>query len=96
MKKVLSLVVVIIMISTICSCANNKKYITITEPDEIYEYEKYKFDVQPGDILELLEIRSCRDGIEICWKVRKMETGEVGYVKGERMKTIHKIYIIEE
>lgn len=96
MKKMLSLMVVTIMISTICSCASSKKYITITEPDEIYEYEKYKFDVQPGDILELLEIRTCRDGIEICWKVRKMETGEVGYAKAERMKSIHEIYIIKE
>ena len=96
MKKVLSIIVVTIMISTICSCVTSKKYITITEPDEIYEYEKYKFDVQPGDILEILEIRTSRDGIEISWKVRKMETGEVGYIEAERMKTTHEIYIIEE
>ena len=96
MKKVLSAVVATIMVVMICSCATSKKYITITEPDEIYEYEKYKFDVQPGDILEILEIRTCRNGIEICWKVKKMETGEVGEVKAERMKTMHEVYIIEE
>ncbi len=96
MKKVLSVIVITIMVAMICSCTNSKKYIKITEPDEIYEYEKYKFDVQPDDILVILEIRTCQDGIEICWKVRKMETGEVGTVRAEGMKERHEIYIIEE
>ncbi len=96
MKKILSVIVVTIMVLMICSCTNSKKYITIMEPDEIYEYEKYKFDVQPGDILEILEIRTSRDGIEICWKVRNMETGEVGTVRAERMKERHEIHIIEK
>jgi len=92
MKKILSAIVATIMISTICSCATNQRFIKITEPDEVQEYEQYQFDVQPDDILEILEIRTCQDGIEICWKVRKMETGEVGTVRAEGMK----VYIIEK
>lgn len=88
---------VTIMLATIYSCATtSKRYITIKEPDVIYEYGKGKFEVMPSDTLEVLEIKVCRGGTGICWKVKKIETGEVGYVNAGRMNERHEVYTVEK
>jgi hypothetical protein len=77
------------------STRTSKRYITIKEPDVVYEYGQSKFEVHPNDKLEILESKTCRSGTGICWKVKKVETGEVGYVEAERMKERHEVYTRE-
>ena len=78
------------------SCAASKRYIAIKEPDVIYEYGKGKFEVYPDDILEIIDIKAYRGGTGICWKVKKLETGEYGYVSAKRMNERHEVYTREK
>ena len=96
MKRILFVMMVTIMLAMLFSCATNKRFIKIKEPDVVYEYGKGKFEVWPNDTLEIREIKTCRGGTGISWKVKKMETGEVGYVKAERMKERHEVYTKEK
>jgi hypothetical protein len=84
-----------VILSAFLSCATSKRYITIKEPDVIYEYGKGKFEVYPNDTLEILEIKTCRGGTGICWKVKKLETEEYGYVSAKRMNERHEVYTKE-
>ena len=96
MKKVLLIVTAMIILAMISSCATSKKFITIKEPDIIYERGEEKFEVIPNDTLEIIETKTCRDGIGICWKVKKIGTGEVGYVKADWMNEKHEVYTKEK
>lgn len=67
-------------------------YIEILENDTIWEFGKAKFEVKPGDRLEIQKEKICRGGKGICYKVKNLKTDEIGYVFAERMKERHKIY----
>lgn len=95
MKKLLFLITATIILAMISSCAASKNFIIIKEPDVVYQSGKEKFDVNPDDILEILEIRPYPDRIEIYWKVKRVRTGETGYVEAERMNKWHEVYIEE-
>jgi hypothetical protein len=69
-----------------------RTFIEIKEPDRVYEFGELKYEVSPGDILELMDTKTCRSGSGICWKVRNIKTGELGYVFAERMKKRHHVY----
>lgn len=96
MKKVIYVVMLTLMLSMLCSCTTSKRFVKIKEADVVYEYGKGKFEVWPNDTLEILEIKTCRGGTGICWKVKKIETGEVGYVNAERMQERHEVYTVEK
>ena len=66
MKKVLFIVTAMIILAMISSCATSKRFITIKEPDIIYERGEEKFEVIPNDTLEIIETKTCRDGTGIC------------------------------
>ena len=70
----------------------NKTFIEIKETEQVWEFGKLKYEVSPGDILEVIETKTCRSGSGTCWKVRNIKTGEVGYVFTERMKKRHHVY----
>jgi hypothetical protein len=70
----------------------NKTFIEIKEPDQVREFGEPKYDVSPGDILEVIQTKTCRSGSGICWKVRNIKTGELGYVFAERMRKRHRVY----
>ena len=72
-----------------------KQFITIKEPDVIWEYGKVKFKVYPNDILEVVQVKTCRGGSGVCLKVIKLETGEYGYVSLKEMKERHELYTRE-
>jgi hypothetical protein len=92
MKKYLSVIMLLITIITVSSCSRSTRYIKIQEPDVVYEYGKGKYEVWPGDLLEIRAIKTCRGGSGICWKVRNVKTGEIGYVNAVRMKERHHVY----
>ena len=74
------------------SCAINTTFIEIKEPDRVYEFGEVKYKVNPGDILEVMDSKTCRSGSGICWEVRNTKTGEWGYVFAERMEKRHNVY----
>jgi len=96
MRRVICVMMLTVMLSMLFSCTTSKRFIRIKEADVVYEYGKGKFEVWPNDTLEILEIKTCRGGTGICWKVKKTETGEVGYVNAERMHERHEVYTIEK
>jgi CHAT domain-containing protein len=93
MKRILYVLMVTIMLASILSCETT--YITIKHPDVIYEGGRTKFKVYPNDTLEILESNTCLSGTGICWKVKDIKTGEVGYVLAERMKKLHEVFTKE-
>jgi len=73
-----------------------KRYIEIKESDAVYEYGLEKYEVWPGDKLEIIGSKTCRSGRGLCWKVRNVKTGEIGYVRADRMKKTHHVYTEEK
>lgn len=57
-----------------------RTFIEIKKPDQVYEFGEPKYEVSPGDILEVKSIKRCRSGKGVCWEVRNVKTGELGYV----------------
>jgi len=53
---------------------------------------KPKFEVKPGDILEVTHTQTCISGSGICWEVKNTRTGEWGFVSAEIMKRRHHVY----
>jgi hypothetical protein len=96
MRRVLCLIFILFTFSLLISCASQTRYIEIKEDDVIHEYGIPKFEVYPGDTLKILATKTCRSGSGICYKVKKVQTGEIGYVSKERMEKKHKIYTLEE
>lgn len=72
-----------------------KKYIKIYVPESVYDGGKVKFNVIPGDILELIRINPCGGGKKECWVVRNVKTGETGVVAANRMKYRQLVYTEE-
>jgi tetratricopeptide (TPR) repeat protein len=75
-----------------CDPAKTKIYIDIMQPDQIFEFGKFKFAVNPGDKLEVLSSKVCRDGYGQCWEVRNVDTGETGYARVDMMKAYHRVF----
>jgi len=92
MKQLSLVLLAAVLLAMVTSCATSKKYITIKEPDVVSEHGKGKFEVYPGDTLEIIEIKTCLGGSGICWKVKNIETGEYGYVRAKRMNERHEVY----
>jgi hypothetical protein len=95
MKKSNSLLLFLMVVFLIIGCSTTstpKRFIEIKESDVIHEYGKPKYEVWPGDKLEIIDIKRCRSGRGLCWKVKKLETGEIGYVSADRFKEIHHVY----
>ena len=67
-------------------------YIEILQPDKVYKGGKLSFTVTAGDTLEVLQAKICRTGGERCWAVRNVKTGKFGYVKADRMRSVHRVY----
>jgi hypothetical protein len=74
------------------SIAQDTRYIEIKRDDTVYEYGEPKFKVHPGDTLQILRTKTCRGGVGICYKVKNVDTGEIGYVVEKRMTALHNIY----
>lgn len=69
-----------------------KTYIRIEKKEQIFEGGQLKFEVAPGDILEVVRVRTCRTGYGICWQVRNIKTGEIGFRNAGLMKRRHTIF----
>lgn len=69
-----------------------RTYIKIISPDYVYEYDKVKYEVYPGEVLEVLKRERCRGGIGECWNVRHVKTGEIGYVFEDKARKRHFVY----
>ncbi len=72
-----------------------KKYIKILVPDSVFDGGKVKFNVIPGDILEVIRKKLCLDGKRECWGVKNIKTGETGVVLAEGMKNRQYVYTEE-
>lgn len=93
MKKAFLLIIVAIALSSIITCSTIKEYVEIKGSDVVYEdSEEVKYEVFPGDKLEILAAQNCRDGKGLCWKVRNVKTGEIGYVSADKMKENHHVF----
>ena len=68
------------------------RYILIQHADTVWEYGELKYRVYPGDVLKIEKDKVCRGGVGLCYKVRNVKTGVIGYVRADRMKNIHYIY----
>ena len=92
MKKLFLFLLTLIFL---CSCATQtgKKYILVQEPDIIQEYGKYKYSVDKGDVLEITMVKTCPDGMRICYEVKNINTGEYGFVLKDRMEKRHYIFV---
>lgn len=91
-KAIMTLSCCFIAIVFISCASTSTTFIEIKEPDRVYEYGEVKYKVNPGDILEVMDSKTCRSGSGVCWKVRNTKTGEWGYVFSERMEKRHKVY----
>ena len=86
--------VLILLIIAVASCGTT--YIRIQQPDKVWEYGELKYTVETGDVLQILSSKTCRNGSGICWKVKNVKTGEIGYVVADRMKDYHEVYTGEK
>jgi hypothetical protein len=66
-------------------------YISIQQDDMVYEYGKLKYNVQKGDVLEVLKRQTCRTGYGECWMVMNVKTMMIGYVEARRMRELHSL-----
>jgi len=91
-KKVVSVILILGVFSLIsCSPIIKKTYIHIQTSDVVGYQGEVKFKVERGDILEVTHSQTCRTGSGVCWEVRKVNTGEWGFVNAETMKRRHQV-----
>ncbi len=92
-----NMIVVISAILCIASSSYNPidGYIKIQEPDVLWVHGKAKHKVKPGVLLKIIGTKTCRGGTGICWKVRNVETGEVGFVRAIGMAARHDVFTAE-
>ena len=91
-KAIMTLSCCFIAIVFISCASTSKTFIEIKEPDIVYEFGEIKYKVNPGDILQVMDSKTCRSGRGVCWEVRNTKTGEWGYVFSERMEKRHNVY----
>ena len=91
------MIVVISAILCIASSSYNPidGYIKIQEPDVLWVHGKAKHKVKPGVLLKIIGTTTCRRTIGICWKVRNVETGEIGFVNALGMAARHDVLTAE-
>lgn len=95
MKKAFLLIIAGIALSTMITCSTSRRYIEIKSSDAVFDYGTVKYEVWPGDKLEILAAKTCRGGKGLCWRVRNIKTGEIGIVSADRMKKYHHVYTEE-
>jgi hypothetical protein len=66
-------------------------YIFIQQNDKVWEYGKFKYSVQKGDVLKVFRRKTCRGGHGECWLVENVKTGVTGAVVALGMKQNHTI-----
>jgi len=98
MRKVLAIVLLLAFLSPPLAGADLEKQnspqivIFVQVKDNVYWGGKVIWQMEPGDILEVLLVKTCLDGKNICWKVRSTSTHRVGFVGANQMKIKHLIY----
>ena len=95
MKKAFLLIIAGIALISMMSCSTSRRYIEIKRSDAVFEYGKVKYEVWPGDKLEIVAAKTCKGGKGLCWRVRNIKTGEIGIVSADRMKENHHVYTEE-
>lgn len=93
MKKLL-LVLFVSCLFGITACASKITYIEIKQPTKLWMGGKPIHSAQPGDILRVVDSKTCLSG-GICWWVRNDKEGYGGIVPADEMKTIHRVYKVE-
>ena len=63
----------------------------VQQSDSIYEFEKVKFKVNSGDVLEVVRSITCRSVNEECWIVHNIQTGMRGIINAKRAKSTNRI-----
>ena len=97
MKKSSLFFALLIGIFFITACSTTKRYIEIQEADYLAEYGRKTYELNKGDVLQVIQIKPCRFNYYLtCWKVRNVQTGDTGYVVADRMEEKHRVYIEEE
>jgi peroxiredoxin len=76
-----------------CATSTSTTFIAIQAPDEVREFGKLRFQVVPGDELEVLRSQPCRGGHGTCWAVRNVSTNETGFVSEDRVRALHRVYL---
>ena len=80
-------------LSLLVACASSTTRIAIQSRDWVAEYGRPKFEVGPGDELEVLYSQPCRGAAsETCWAVRNVKTGETGFVTKRHATAVHRLY----
>jgi hypothetical protein len=71
----------------------SKTFIRIEKVEWFYENGLPKFISNPGDILEVIRVKTCISGIGTCWQVRNTKTGETGFKRADLLfKQRHTVY----
>ena len=96
MNKVLQKLFLVITVGCFfisgCATTQTTTFVEIKYPDKIFEYGKFKYEVSPGDELEVMYTKTCRGGYGECWVIRNVKTNELGVVSANRMNKLHKVY----
>jgi len=80
-------------LAALCACASTSTRIAIQSRDWVGMFGQPKFEVQPGDELEVLYSKPCRrNRVETCWAVRNVRTGESGMMSERHAKAVHRVY----
>jgi hypothetical protein len=69
-----------------------KTYIRIESDEQIFENGQLKFTAKPGDIFEVIRVKTCISGSGTCWQVRNLKTGETGFRRADVMKQRHTVF----
>jgi hypothetical protein len=77
------------------ACASSTTRIAIQSRDLIYVNGRPKFEVFPGDELEVLYSQPCRgSAAETCWAVRNVKTGATGFTSKKHATMMHRVYAV--
>ena len=91
--KMKGILLALIGLALFVGCASGTTRIAIQSRDWVGMYGQPKFEVGPGDELEVLYSKPCRrDPLEVCWGVRNIRTGETGIVSKRHVMAAHRVY----
>ena len=65
--------------------------IKILSNDNVYRKGKVAFEVQTGDILDIVKKKICKSG-KPCWKIKRISDGKSGFVYPDKMYNNHNVY----
>jgi hypothetical protein len=86
------MVLALMGLALLSACASSTTRIAIQSRDWISMGGQPKFEVGPGDELEVLYSKPCRGVFGTCWCVRNLKTGETGFVSQEHAEKVHRVY----